>query len=287
VIIDFHTHVFPPEMKEQRQNYFGPDACFAEIYSSPRAKIATAEELIDSMNQNGIDASVILNAGWTSHEACQRTNDYILEAAARYPKRLIPFCAIQPKAGVAAVAELERCVRGGARGIGEMRSDTQGFDLGDKEIMAPIVEVAEKCRLLFNTHASEPVGHLYAGKGNITPDPLYRFILNFPDLRIICSHWGGGLPFYALMPEVAAALTNTFFDTAATPFLYRPEVFEHVADIVGADKILLGSDFPLMSPSRVISQIESLGLPQEAKAMILEGNAKRLLEWSTSEASSL
>jgi predicted TIM-barrel fold metal-dependent hydrolase len=226
-----------------------------------------------------------MNMGWASQEACRRTNDYILEAAARYPKRLIPFVAIQPKAGEAAVVELGRCARGGARGIGEMRSDTQGFDLGDKEIMGPIVEVAMKYRLLFNTHASEPVGHLYPGKGAITPDPLYRFILNFPELRIICAHWGGGLPFYALMPEVASALTNTFFDTAATLFLYRPTIFRHVAEIAGADKILFGSDYPLMSPRRVIAQIESLGFPQETETMILEDNARRLLEWSESGVS--
>jgi predicted TIM-barrel fold metal-dependent hydrolase len=285
VIIDFHTHIFPPDIRENRERYLGSDPGFGELFSSPKAKIATAEEIIASMDENEIDASAIMNMGWASQEACRRTNDYILEAAARYPKRLIPFVAIQPKAGEAAVVELERCARGGARGIGEMRSDTQGFDLGDKEIMGPIVEVAMKYRLLFNTHASEPVGHLYPGKGAITPDPLYRFILNFPELRIICAHWGGGLPFYALMPEVASALANTFFDTAATPFLYRPAIFRHVAQIAGANKILFGSDYPLTSPRRVIAQIESLGLPQETETMILEDNARRLLEWSESGVS--
>jgi len=286
VIIDFHTHIFPPDIKDNREHYLGSDRSFNEIFSSAKAKIATAEEVIASMDEAEIDASAILNMGWASQETCHKTNDYILEAAARYPKRLIPFVAIQPTAGQAAIAELERCARGGARGIGEMRSDTQGFDLGDREIMEPIVEVAMKYRLLFNTHASEPVGHQYPGKGAITPDPLYRFILNFPELRVICAHWGGGLPFYALMPEVASALTNTYFDTAATPFLYQPEIFRHIADIAGADKILFGSDYPLMSPKRVIAQIEPLGLPREVEAMILGGNAKRLLEWSESEASS-
>lgn len=285
MIIDFHTHIFRPDIRENRERYLGSDPGFGELFSSPKAKIATAEEIIASMDENEIDASAIMNMGWATLEACRRTNDYILEAAARYPKRLIPFVAIQPKAGGAAVGELERCARGGARGIGEMRSDTQGFDLGDKEIMEPIVEVAMKYRLLFNTHASEPVGHLYPGKGAITPDPLYRFILNFPELRVICAHWGGGLPFYALMPEVASALSNTFFDTAATPFLYGPAIFRHVAEIAGADKILFGSDYPLMSPRRVIAQIESVDLSQEIQAMILGDNARRLLEWSESAVS--
>jgi len=286
VIIDFHTHVFPPDMRDNKERYLGSDPCFNELFASPKARIATAEEVIASMDEHGIAASVIMSLGWASQEACHRVNDYVLESAARYPGRLVPFVAIQPAAGDAAVAELERCARGGARGVGEMRSDTQGFDLGDRDIMAPIVELCMKHRLLFNTHSSEPVGHLYPGKGQITPGTLYRFVVNFPDLPVICSHWGGGLPFYALMPEVLSALANTYFDTAATPFLYRPEIFRHVAEIVGADKILFGTDYPLMSPKRVTSQIESLGLPPETEALIMVGNAQRLLEWSGFEVSS-
>jgi len=285
VIIDFHTHIYPPDVTERQQDYW-IDPCFAELYASPKARTATAEDVIAHMEECGIQASVVHNVGWASQETCNRTNDYILESAARYPGRLIPFVAIQPMAGKAAIAELERCARGGARGIGEMRPDTQGFDLGDKELMEPIVDVATRHRLLFNTHCSEPVGHLYPGKGDISPGTLYRFICNFPELRVILSHWGGGLPFYALMPEVATALANTYFDTAATPFLYRAEIFRHVAEITGADTILLGSDYPLMSARRVITQMESLGLGQETEAMILGNNAKRLLEWSESAASS-
>ncbi len=195
-------------------------------------------------------------------------------------RRLIPFCVVQPKAGDAAVRELERCVQGGARGIGEMRSDSQGYDLGDRKLMEPIVEVALKHNLIYLTHASEPVGHAYPGKGSITPDAIYRFVSNFPELRVVCAHWGGGLPFYALMPEVATALKNTFFDTAATPFLYRPQVFETVAGTVGADKILFGSDYPLLSPKRVMAEIEAADLSAESKAMILGGNAQRLLGWT-------
>ena len=105
-------------------------------------------------------------------------------------------------------------------------------------------------------HASEPVGHQYFGKGNITPELIYPFIQSFPDLKLVCAHWGGGLPFYALMPEVAQAFNNTFFDTAATPFLYRPQIFKQVADIVGSEKILFGSDYPLLSPKRIMDQLE-------------------------------
>jgi hypothetical protein len=121
------------------------------------------------------------------------------------------------------------------------------------------------------------VGHQYIGKGNITPDVLYFFILSFPKLRLVCAHWGGGLPFYALMPEVAKALTNVFFDTAATLFLYQPQIFRQVSDIIGSDKILFGTDYPLISQNRIINQIQSSELAIEDKAKILGGNAQKLL----------
>jgi len=277
VIIDFHTHIVPPWIKERRQEYLGRDPLFDHLYSNVKAKLATADDLIASMDDEGIDISVALNIGWISHELCQETNDYIMEAVSHYPKRLVGFCAIQPKAGDAAIAELERCAKGGLRGIGELRPDVQGFDLGDEATMAPIVKAANRHGMILLTHSSEPVGHQYAGKGKVTPDILYRFIGRFPQIPFVCAHWGGGLPFYALMPEVASALQNVFFDTAATPFLYRPEIFRYIADIAGVDKILFGTDYPLMPQNRVMKQLRSLDMGVDAEKLILGDNAKRLL----------
>jgi len=276
MIIDFHTHVFPPQIKKKRHQYIDSDPCFAVLYSPKEAKLATADELIDSMDKEGIDISVIVNIGWTTHELCVETNDYILESIARYPKRLIGFGSVQPNSFDAAVAEIERCAQGGIRGIGEIRPDMQLFDLND-EIMLPIIETLSKHRLILLTHASEPVGHHYPGKGAITPEMLYPFITSFPDLTIVCAHWGGGLPFYALMPEVKQAMKNVFFDTAASPYLYRPEIYQQVIQLVGADKILFGSDYPLLAQGRLLKEINSLDLAQETKSLILGDNARRLL----------
>ncbi|UCG10136.1 MAG: amidohydrolase [Dehalococcoidia bacterium] len=276
MIIDFHTHVFPPQIKKKRQQYIDSDPCFAVLYSPKEAKLATADELIDSMDKEGIDISVIVNIGWTTHELCVETNDYILESIARYPKRLIGFGSVQPNSFDAAVAEIERCAQGGMRGIGEIRPDMQLFDLND-EIMLPVIETMRKHKLILLTHASEPVGHHYPGKGAITPEMLYPFITAFPDVTIICAHWGGGLPFYALMPEVKKAMKNVFFDTAASPYLYSPEIYPQVIQLVSADKILFGSDYPLLAQGRLLKEINSLDLAQETKSLILGGNARRLL----------
>ncbi len=277
MIIDFHTHIFPPWIKERRDEYIKRDPCFSLLYSQPKAKLVTAEELIASMDEAEVDFSVALNIGWVSHELCVETNNYILDSMSRYPKRLIGFCSVQPKAGDAAIIELERCAKAGAKGIGEIRSDVQGFDLADKTIMKPLVDAAMKHNLIFLTHSSEPVGHQYIGKGSITPDVLYSFIVSFPDLKLVCAHWGGGSPFYALMPEVAKVLTNVFFDTAATVFLYQPQIFQQVSEIIGSDKILFGSDYPLISQSRIMAQIQSLKLAKKDRTKILGGNAQKIL----------
>ena len=277
MIVDFHTHIVPPAIKERRSEYLGRDRLFDGLYTNPKAKLAIAEDLVASMDRAGVDVSVVLNIGWTTHELCVKTNDYIIEAIARHPDRLVGFCAVQPRAGKAAVAELERCAQAGLKGVGELRPDTQGFDLGDKEVMRPLVEAMIEHRLVFLTHASEPVGHSYPGKGIVTPDILYRFISNFPQLTTVLAHWGGGLPFYALMPEVAEALGNVYFDTAASPFLYRDDIFKHVIEIAGPDKILFGTDYPLIRQGRLLKSVRSLYLPEEVKDMILGGNAKRIL----------
>jgi len=277
MIIDFHTHVFPPKIKENRSQYIERDPCFALLYSQPDSKIATADELIASMDEDGVDVSVILNYGWTTHQLCVETNDYILESMSRYPQRLVGFCAVQPQSPEAAIAEVERCAKAGIKGVGEMRPDMQLFDLADEMLMEPFVEVLRKHKLILLTHASEPVGHNYPGKGGITPDILYPFITSFPDLTIVCAHWGGGLPFYALMPEVKKAMSNVFFDTAASPFIYTPQVYNQVIQLVGADRVLFGSDHPLLAQRRLLKEIRALDLPEETKSLILSGNAQRLL----------
>ncbi len=278
VIIDFHTHVFSPKIKENRDKYIQADACFAELYSDKKAKLVTTDELIESMDNEGIDISAILNIGWTTHELCIETNDYIMESIARFPERLIGFGSVQPFFMDPALKEIERCVQGGVRGIGEIRPDVQQFNLLNKELEANFFEFLIDQDLILLTHTSEPVGHKYQGKGSVTPDILYPLITNYPDLKIVCAHWGGGLPFYALMPEVKKAMTNVYFDTAASPFLYSPEIYTQVVDLVGPEKILFGTDYPLIKPSRLLGEINSLNLPDKTRKMILEDNVRKLLE---------
>ena len=277
MIIDFHTHVFPQWLRDRRQHYLARDATFAELYANPKARMATVEDVVGAMDEDGVTTAVVMGIGWTDSGLARETNDYIVESVQRYPARLVGFAAVSPAWGAPAAREARRCAEAGLRGVGELHPDLQGFDLGDQHTMAPLMDVLHEYHLLLTTHTSEPVGHLYQGKGQTTPEVVWRFLQNFPDANVVLAHWGGGLPFYALMPEVAQALRNVYFDTAASPFLYTPRVFPVVASLVGADKILLGSDYPLLRPRRLIRQVEESGLSEADREAVLGGNAARLL----------
>ena len=215
------------------------------------------------MGEDGVDRSVAMGIGWTDAGLAREVNDYMIESARTYPDRIVGFCSVNPVWGEAAAREVERCARAGMVGIGELHADTQGFDIGSANTMLLLLEVADRYSMIITAHTSEPVGHLYQGKGHTTPQVIMRFIQNaraYPNVKIVCAHWGGGLPFYALMPEVKDALENVWFDTAASPFLYSPAVFTSVAALVGPDKILPASDFPLIRFRRIRRQIKESGM---------------------------
>lgn len=275
-IVDAHVHILPPSFRENRKRLIEIDATFAALFSDPKSCMATSEDLISAMDKDGVSVAVALGYGWCDQGVAREANDYLLEAARRFPGRIVPFCGVNPNWGRAAVLEVERCFSAGARGVGELHPDTAGFDLGDKATLAPLMELVKEYGHAINTHSSEPLGHSYPGKGLVKPDILMRFILNFPEVNIICSHWGGGLPFYALMPEVRSALGNVYFDSAASPLLYGPEVFQIVTQLLGAKHILLGSDYPLVSPGHAMQQAQ-MHLSEEELDIVLGNNSLHLL----------
>ena len=277
MIVDAHCHICPESFSTRHQELSRRDATYAALFPNPNPRLATAETLVQAMDQAGVDRAVVMGQGWATQELAVEANNYIAESVAQHPGRLIGFCSVNPAWGQGAVEEMGRCATAGLRGAGELHSDSQGFDLTDELLMGPVMEKARELGWPVTLHASEPVGHQYPGKGIATPDKLYRLIENFPNNVIVCAHWGGGLPFYALMPEVPEVLSNVYFDSAASPFLYQPEIFATVAGLVGAGKILLGTDYPLISHRRLLKQVGESALTQEQQAQVLGINAARLL----------
>ena len=281
MIVDFHTHIFPPWTPAERERHVARDATLGELYADPKAKMATAEDLIAAMDEDGVDRSVAMGSGWTDAGLAREANDYIIDAVRRYPTRLEGLAGINPAWGPRAADEAARCAEAGLVGVGELHPDTQGYDLADGRLLAPLMEAVRHHRLVVTTHSSEPVGHSYTGKGKTRPDVIWEFVRHNPDVTIVLAHWGGGLPFYALMPEVESDLENVYFDTAASPLLYGPRIFGIASKLVGASKILLGSDFPLVRARRLLAQIDGAELSDADKTSIAGGNADALLARGT------
>ena len=124
----------------------------------------------------------------------------------------------------------------------------------------PLLDFAADNGLPLLIHLSEPVGRLYPGKGGTSPRKGFDFAARHPDLKLIYAHWGGGLPFYELMPDVREALANVWYDCSASPYLYRAGDLPDCRWMSwGAEKILFGSDYPLISPERYLGELDGLG----------------------------
>ena len=276
-VVDSHCHILPDTFSERYGELVAKDATFAALFPKPNPKMATGEGLLKAMDAAGVSHAVVMGMGWKTKEVAWEVNDYLAEAVAREPGRLTGFGSVNPAWGKEAAAEILRCADMGLRGVGELHPDTQGFDVTDADVMRPAMGELRELGWPVVVHSSEPVGHVYPGKGSTTPDRLYRFIETFPENVIVCAHWGGGLPFYYMMPEVPKVLSNVYFDSAASPFLYGPEVFERVAQLIGAERILFGTDYPLINHRRLLRQVLGSGLPEADQRAILGGNAAGLL----------
>lgn len=277
MLIDFHTHIFPPDVRDHREQYCARDPWFQQLYANPCSNIATVEDLIVEMDDAGVDAAVAFSFGWTDPGLIEETNSYVIDAMNRYPGRIYGMAVLQPVVGVRAVRELERCAQAGMIGLGELMPHGQGYKLSDIQLLMPVMEVVQHYQLLVLSHCSEPVGHVYPGKGNVSLYDIVTFLTAFPDVRFIAAHWGGGLPFYALMPEVQRITANVWYDTAATVYLYQQRIFPLVASLVGAERILFASDYGLLRQRRIITHIEQSGLDTRALKLVLGGNAQFLL----------
>ena len=165
MIIDFHTHIFPPRMRENRAHYTQRDSTFAALYSNPRARMASAEDLISVMNKDGVDVAVAMGIGWSDYDTAREANDYIIEATRRWRGRIVGFAGINPAWGNKAIVEAERCADAGLRGIGELHPDTQGFDLADRRVMEGLMAAAMERHIIVTTPLVGTSGASLRGQG--------------------------------------------------------------------------------------------------------------------------
>ena len=273
--IDAHTHLFPPSQALGRDAIASRDAGFAEIYGDPRAAIADAPALLAALREDGIEAAVALGFAFAGEREIAEQNEYLLAVAAETPRAIAPFATVNP-ALPAWEGEARRALERGARGFGELRPGTQGWDpLGPEG--RRLAGLAGEAGAALLWHTSEPVGRGYPGKdGGLAPAELIEVATAAPEVTMVGAHLGAGASFYLSMPEVREATPNLLFDTAAASLLYDSGTIARLVETAGAGRVLFGSDFPLRHPGAELKGALA-GLDAATSEAIAGENARKLL----------
>lgn len=277
MIIDCHTHIFEPDIVRNREKYLD-DANFRHLFHGVKARLADHTSLLASMDESGVDLSVAMGFPWVKEERSRAQNEYFREVMRAAEGRILCFGSVPQvkESGIeAAVREIKDM---GLCGIGEIAFYEGGLDERNAGRLRGILEAAGTNSLPVCLHVNEPVGHAYPGKYDPEFGRLYSVLKDFGGQSLILSHWGGGLFFYEMMPEVGKALAAVFYDTAASPLLYDDAVYEVAMKIVGSEKILFGSDYPLLPAKRYLSSLETRVGKGSDRRNILGENVRRLLK---------
>ncbi len=274
MILDFHTHIFPKDVLLSRDCYFD-DPGFKLLYSSEKSAVTDHAGLAEYILTEKLHGAAAMSFPWSGEKHCMRQN----ECMASIPGggNIFPFGMI-PLSGSGSVRHYAEELKSfGLYGIGEIAFYTGGMNDLSKIFLREVLEAAADLSLPVCLHLNEPVGHSYPGKYEPSLAAVYELLKSVPEATVILSHWGGGLCFYELMPEVNEVLKNVFYDTAATPYLYRSGIYSTAVKITGADRIVFGSDFPLLGIGRYKGSIEQEIGTMEDRNKILGENAKRIL----------
>jgi len=273
-MIDFHIHITPPDISAGWRKYTKNEPYFSLLSSSSVNKFACAEDVIAMLPESS-DRAVVFGFGFRDMGLCRYVNDYVIAKTREHHDKLIGFMAVSP-AGAGVEREIARCHGAGLKGVGEIFPCGQGFSLEDAGETAAFTGACSVLGLPVLLHANEPVGHLYSGKTDIPLKQIDKFIDNDRALKIVLAHFGGGLFIYEAMPEIREKFRNVYYDTAAAPFLYDERIYRAIKALSITEKILFGSDFPLLTPARYLDALDKSGMTTEEKQLIMGGNAEKL-----------
>ncbi|MGZ0654626.1 amidohydrolase family protein [Coraliomargarita sp. W4R53] len=290
MIIDCHTHAYPAEAVADPRNWAlaHNEPHWADLVApTDRPSIqgwSNPETMLSAMEAAGVDQAVLLGWYWENESTCRWHNTEMAKWMQTAPNRFIGFAAIYPNSNV--VEQLEVAKAQGFRGVGELHLGVQKFNAESPHWQA----MASWCTLHgwpINCHVTEAAGHDHPGS---VPTPLQDFVRmaeSAPQLKLILAHWGGGLAFFEQNPRLRKRLGNVYYDCAASPLLYDIAIFKQMVHLVGIEKLLFGSDFPLrIYPKRqkrpdmahfIDSIREASDLNETELAQLMGGNFKQLM----------
>ncbi|MGN1030938.1 MAG: amidohydrolase family protein [Butyricicoccaceae bacterium] len=280
MVIDFHTHTFPDKIAART---------ITKLKAMARAKAhtdATCSMLVQSMQEAGVDASVILPVA-TNVKQSEKLNEAAYEVNARwYDKGLISFGGIHPAYGDYR-ALLQHIVELGLKGI-KLHPQYQGIPFDDIRTMR-IIDRASELGLIVIVHAGIDIG--IEGPTLCTPDSVLHVMEKVAPDKLVLAHMGG----WRMWGEVADKLAGLplYLDTSYslgmiprdpdTPrrddesALMGETEFTALIRKQGADRVLLGTDSPWGGQKETLAQIRALDLTDEERTMILGENAQKLL----------
>jgi predicted TIM-barrel fold metal-dependent hydrolase len=218
----------------------------------------------------------------TATGARPMANDYMAEIVARFPQQFTAFASVDPWKGRWAVREAERCATElGLRGL-KFHPQQQAFYPNDQRFY-PLWEVAQGLGLtvLFHT-GTTGVGVGRPGGGGIKlkyarPIPYIDDVAaDFPELTIIMAH-----PSFPWQDEQLAMLVhkpNVYMDLSGWSPKYFSPLLVQYAKTLAQDKVMFGSDYPVISPERWLADFEGLGFDDAVRQKVLLDNARRVLK---------
>jgi uncharacterized protein len=276
VAIDVHTHAevgrtgedgLLPEWREAAQKYFGEGAT------------PTVEEVAAYYRERSMLAVVFTVDAETVTGRPAVRNEEILEVAAENPDVLIPFASVDPNRKNA-VDEVRRLIRDTAvRGF-KFHPNVQAFFPNDRTFY-PIYEAIEEAGLpaLFHTGHSG-IGTGLPGGGGIrlkysNPMCVDDVAVDFPGLTIVLAH--PSFPWQDEAISVALHKQQVYIDLSGWSPKYFPPQLVRYANTQLRDRVLFGSDFPLITPDRWLADFAQADFKDEVRPLILKENAARLL----------
>jgi predicted TIM-barrel fold metal-dependent hydrolase len=223
-----------------------------------------AAGLVHAMDRIGIDRACIF-AGAGIGPDYRLGNDLTARAAQQFPDRFIPFAVFNPNYPEDLPAEIERCFGTlGMRGI-KLHTGFHHYPV-DGPNYRPVFEYA-------NAHGLVVISHGWGG-----PGVLERLAQEYPHVTCVVAHaggnWDGRMPTEAI--QVARRRENVYLDLASSLVPYGG--LERAVAVVGAEKLLYGSDMPWMDAAYQLGRVLFAKISDREKELILGLNAKRVLK---------
>ncbi|KAA8888389.1 amidohydrolase [Nocardia colli] len=225
---------------------------------------------VAAMDAGGVDTALI--SAWYGPEGVLISNDEVASFAAESAGRFVGVASVDLRKPVAAVRELRRAVN--ELGMKALRIVPWlwGLPPNDRRYYPLYAECVE-LGIPFCTQ----VGHTGPLRSSETGRPipyLDDVALDFPDLVIVGGHIG--YPWTTEMIAVATKYPNVYIDTSAyTVRRYPPELVAYMQKH-GREKVLFGTNFPMIMPDRALAGLDDLQLDNEVRELFLSGNARRV-----------